>query len=177
MHGGCGEVTMGARRFIAVLVLFLGSVSGVLADSRHMQYHVTADWQLGVRFGVEAPLSPRLSARGDLGLSMLGLILGDALVGVSLFDPSAPVNVQILIGVPNAAAAMTLAGAMASVGGTLRPSVEVGTRCRLGIRIGAGFPFFFERDRPVVRETNLPLGLWPDAGIDITWRPSNRLPR
>lgn len=93
-----------------------------------------------------------------------------------VLDPSVPVNVQILLGVPNAAAAMTLAGAMVSVGGTLRPSVEVGTRCRLGIRIGAGFPVFLERDRPVVRETNLPLGLWPDAGIDIAWRPSDSLP-
>ena len=142
------------------------------ADAPDIQYHVMADWQLGVRFGVEAPLSARLSARADLGISMFGLITGDALLGVALVEPSGPAAVLLLLGVPNAGAPVTFAGAMMSVGGTIQPSVRVGERCRLGLRIGAGFPFFFEANRPVVRETNLPLGLWPDAGIDVAWRPS-----
>ena len=161
---------MGIRRLIFVAVICFSSASALPADAPDLQYHIMADWQLGLRFGVEAPLSARFSARGDLGLSMLGLILGDALLGVSLVDPEAPVDVQVLLGVPNAGAPVTFAGAMVSLGGALRPSVRVGECCRLGLRIGAGYPFFFEPGRPVVRETNLPLGLWPDAGIDITWR-------
>jgi hypothetical protein len=166
---------MDARRLICVALWWFVLVVAVCAQSpgrepRVVRYHAMADWQLGTRVGAEVFLAPRVSIRADGGVSIFGLVLADALLGVSLADPEAPVAMQLLLGVPNAGTPVTFAGAMVSVGGTLHPSVRLGECCRLGVRLGAGFPFFFERDRPIIRETRLPLGLWPDAGVDLTWR-------
>ena len=129
------------------------------------------DWQFSARIGVEKPVAEFLSVKGDLGVSVFGVLLADALLVVHTTRWKEGPRVDILVGVPNAGAPVTFEGAMVSVGASIRPSLPWGETRRIGFRIGAGYPFFFERDKPIIRDIRMPLAVWPDAGIEIAWQP------
>jgi len=47
---------------------------------------------------------------------------------------------------------------------------KVSKRSNIELRIGEGFPLFFEKGKKVIRDINLPLGLWPDFNIGISFK-------
>ncbi len=132
---------------------------------------ITADWALSLRLGAETELGNRTRLKGDFGASLLGLVVADALLVVPLMEPAEPWNLDLLLGIPNAAAPVTFAGGMVSVGGSIRVGRRLRTGNRLSLRLGGGYPFFFEPNRPVMRDTNLPLNLWPDIGLELRLTP------
>ena len=137
----------------------------------------SVDWMLGVRFGVEKAVSPRLGLRGDLGLAAIGqLIALDALAYFDLVPDSEGFNLRVYVGIPNLCAVITMQGAMASFGGSLAASWRIGTRSRMEIRAGGGFPLFFEKDKEIVRDIDFPLSLWPDATLSLLVPRQGRAP-
>lgn len=126
------------------------------------------DWTLGVRFGIERVVRPRLGLRGDMGLSALGQMIAlDALAFVDFIPDSQGLGLRAYVGIPNLSAAITFRGAMVSFGGALAAGWRVGTRSRMEIRIGGGFPLFFEKDEEIVRDIDFPLQIWPDAALSL----------
>lgn len=148
----------GLAGLIILISLFCVPVSGE---------SITGDWQLAIRIGGETKPEDTFRYKGDLGLSVLGLIIGDAMLVVPLLPPEDSWKLDLLLGVPNAAAPVSLAGAMVSTGLSCRIGYTLRSGNILSLRLGAGFPFFFEEDRRIIRETKLPLGLWPDVGLEF----------
>jgi hypothetical protein len=144
---------------------------GVWSSGGPASLNAMVDWQFSVRLGVEKPVAEFLSVKGDLGVSVFGVLVADALLVVHTTRWKEGPRVDILVGVPNAGAPVTFEGAMVSVGASIRPSLPWGDTRRIGFRIGAGYPFFFERDKPIIRDIRMPLEVWPDAGVEIAWQP------
>lgn len=155
---------MSRRGLVGLIVLISLSCLPVWGET------LTADWQLALRIGGETEHQGPVRYKGDLGISLLGLIVGDVLLVVPLLPPEDSWKLDLLFGVPNAAAPVTMEGAMVSTGLSCRIGHTLRSGNILSLRLGAGFPFFFEEGRPIIRETQVPLGLWPDIGVEFRRR-------
>lgn len=153
---------MGRRILVLELLFLLGSfqVSALPVD-------VTVDWQLSLRIGTERPVGERVDFRYDAGISCLGLVVFDVLVVKPIWQPAEGPRLDLIAGVPNAGFPVNLTGAMVSVGGGCRLGWQVSRERWLSLRLGAGYPFFFEPGKPVVRDVHFPLGLWPDLALEF----------
>jgi len=125
------------------------------------------DWMLSVRGGVEHRLDSRLGFKGDLGVSVMGLLAADAFIVAYFLPPESSFRLNLLIGVPNAGAPLTFNAAMISFGFSLQFGFHLSENVLMDIRIGAGFPLFFEADKEVVRDLPFPMDLWPDFTISV----------
>lgn len=132
---------------------------------------ITADWTLGVRLGEETELCDWARFKVDIGASLFGLVVADALLVLPLIEPKQFWNVDLLIGIPNAATPVTFPGGMFSIGASVRIGCRMPSKHRLSLRIGAGYPFFLEPGRPVIRDTNLPVDFWPDLALEYRLAP------
>ena len=74
-------------------------------------------------------------------------------------------------GIPNIAAPVTFDGMMISLGGALEIMRTIGDSVRVGVIVGAGFPFFFEEGGDVIRDISFPLDLWPEAALVLSIAP------
>jgi len=157
------------RTVLIILVLFM-VISGVSAD--RLEYSIGVDWQLSAQVGVLAPLSDRISLQAALGVSAMGLVAAEAYVTcrLPLFDP--PWGAHILFGIPNFLVVPTLEGAMLSLGGAFAIKRRFSDKISFHLRLGAGYPFFIEEDRPVLRDITFPLNLWPEAALVMYYRPA-----
>jgi hypothetical protein len=90
------------------------------------------DWMLSVRGGIEHRFHPHLGVKGDLGVSVMGLL-----------------------------------AAMTSFGGSILFGFHLTENVLMDIRLGAGFPLFFEAGKETIRDVNFPLDLWPDLTISV----------
>lgn len=139
------------------------------AQGSQTRIHLSADWMAGVRGGIEHRGDPGIGMQADLGITPFGLFTADLFFALDLLEPENPYRFDLLLGVPNAAMPVTtIRAGMVSLGGSLRFGFDLTETVGLSFRLGAGFPFFFEEDKDIIRDTHLPL--WPDVCVAVTFR-------
>jgi hypothetical protein len=149
----------------AILALFLAVPHQVIADDTLVCLNL--DWMLSVRGGLEHRLDSRLGFKGDLGVSIMGLLTADAFFVAYFLPPESNFRLNLLIGVPNAGVPLSFTAGMVSFGGSIQFGFHLTENVLMDIRLGAGFPLFFEEDKDVIRDIPFPLDLWPDFTISV----------
>ncbi len=155
------------KRILTLLLLL--TVAGKSFSSDNL-ICVSLDWQLSVRGGIEHKFNHRLGIKSDIGISFLGILNADALLVVYLLPEKFRWELNICAGIPNIAAPITFEGAMISLGGSLLTRFKINEKVGVDLRVGEGFPLFFEKDKDVIRDINFPLGLWPDFVLGVSFR-------
>jgi hypothetical protein len=170
MQGVLGDGAMTWRPVLPVAtVILLVAALAPPARSCETRIHLSADWMAGVRGGIEHRGDPGIGVQADLGITPFGLFTADLFFALDLLEPETPYRFDLLLGVPNAAMPVTtIRAGMVSLGGSLRFGFDLTETVGLSFRLGAGFPFFFEEDKDVIRDT--PMTLWPDVCVAITFR-------
>jgi hypothetical protein len=157
----------------AVLLLFVPVITATAGELR-----ITARaalTTLSLRVGVEYRFGRYLGLQADIG-SSINVFTADLCGVIYLLDAANPWQVNLLLGVPNAGANWLFDEGMVTLGGSVGVSYRLSNDVSLGGLLGAGFPFFFVpgsgwETRP---EADLPLGLWPDAAIFVSFPPCRR---
>ncbi len=152
-----------------MIILFLAGILYPLTAGE-TSYSLAIDWQLSVQGGIEHRFNDSIGIEGSLGASLTGLIAAECYL---LYDASLlpdPWFDMFLIGIPNFFLVPTFEGAMLSLGGAAEAGRMLGDTLALSLRAGAGFPIFFEGGGVTVRDTNFPLGIWPEVSILLSFR-------
>ena len=157
---------------ISILVLCLLVAAGSAVWAGDVLLSLSLDWMFNLKLGVEVPLAPWFALRADLGGSFSGTIVGDLFAVLHAMPPSTPLRLALLVGVPNASIVPTCPPAgMVSFGGAILAGYRFTERFGMDLRVGAGFPLFFEEDRPMIQDLpDFPLGLWPDVTLSAFLR-------
>jgi hypothetical protein len=149
------------KRFTLILCLWTLTF-GLTANE--LRITARADWMLTLRSGVEYHFHRNIGIQADLGTN-LQLIALDAGVVFFILDEDQPWRLNVILGIPNAAMPLTYPAGMLSFGGSAALGYGFRNGFTLDIRVGAGYPLFFEHDREMIRDTGFPLHLWPDLAI------------
>jgi len=152
-----------ARRlwFFAGVVLL--AVMATHAQAAKPRLSVGLGSMMDVRIGLEHPWGSRMSLQADGGISIMGMVTCDLLAVFHMLPRESDLQFDFYGGIPNAGAPMTFAGCMVSLGGGFRIGYRIWENVYLDLRLGVGFPFFFEADTRVIRDVRA----WPDIYIGI----------
>ena len=150
---------------LVILVLLAAPV-----DASETHISGCLDWTVGSRAGIEYLFNPVVGWKADLGMSPFGLVTADAFGMICLLPYDHSYRLNLLLGIPNMATPLTFNAAMVSFGGSIEAGYWVNHRVSLNIRLGVGYPLFFERDKDVTRDIGFPLDLWPDFVFSVTVR-------
>ena len=156
---------MGNMRTVYIIALILFTCTTVFSGTN--PHIFTLDWQIGVQYGTEWRFGRFNGAKVDAGISLMGLIIADSYYVFYLRDEEEPVQVSLLAGITNVAVPISFNAGMVAVGGSVLTSITLSERLNLDLKIGAGFPVFFEKNKDSIRDISFPLNLWPDAGISL----------
>lgn len=148
-----------------ILFLILITISRAWSGENLLCF--TLDWQMSIRAGIEHRFNPRFGLKSDAGIGIPGIIVVDAFGVVYLLPESSPWELNICAGIPNAGIPIGATAAMASFGASLLTRREFTERISADLRIGAGFPLFFEKDKDMIRDISFPFDLWPDLAFEI----------
>ena len=149
------------KRFSLILFLWILAV-GLPADE--MRITVRADWMLTIRTGLEYRFHRFVGVQAELGTN-LQLVAMDAGMVIFILDEDQPWRLNVIFGIQNAAMPLTYPAGMLSLGGSAAMGYRFKSGFTLDIRVGAGYPLFFKRDKDMTRNTGFPLNLWPDVAI------------
>jgi hypothetical protein len=166
------EMSMKTRRavFVAIILLLTVGSSGVAMDRL---LSVSCDLFLAIRLGVESRFHPQMGVRADMGWAFYGLLLADVFYVVYLMPEESRFRVNLLFGIPTISTPITLEAAMVSFGASLAAGYRFTDTFGMDLRLGAGFPLFFERGKEVIRPVRIPLFipyLWPDLTLSANFR-------
>jgi hypothetical protein len=154
--------------FFLLILLFCSLPN---AFSGEFSFSLNLSWELSLRCGFEYRIYRFLGIAAHGGFAFYGLISADAAVVFYFFQPASPVQINICAGIPNASFVPdpSYPACMISVGASLLAGYRFAETYVVYIKIGGGFPFFFEEDKDIIRDIKFPLGLWPDfvLGINI----------
>lgn len=156
-----------------VLFIFLLLVIEVSPSSNNL-ICLSLDMQLSLRYGMEHRFNDRIGGRFDIGMSPFGIITADVLMFVYLLPESNKWQVNICAGIPGSGIPFTFNEAMVSVGASVLVRRRLTDRLNFEFRLGEGFPFFFAKDKDIIRDIGFPLGLWPDIMIGLSWTPRKK---
>jgi hypothetical protein len=151
------------KRKIACLVLLL--VLCISSAGADCLLSVSCDPFLGVRLGVESRFRPNMGLRVDAGAAFYGVLLADAFYLFYLLPEDHRFRLNLLIGIPTASTPITFEGAMVSLGISLAAGYRFTDIFSMDLRLGAGFPIFFERGKEVIRSVYL----WPDIVLSANF--------
>ena len=158
------------KKIIAILLLLVT----VAYSSSNNLICLSLDWQLSLRYGMEHKFNDRIGGRFDIGAALFGLVVADALMVFYLLPEDNKWQVNICAGIPHTGAPFTFEAAMVSVGASVLVRRSLTERLNFEFRLGEGFPFFFEKDKDIIRDINFPLNLWPDIMIGLSWTPRKK---
>ena len=158
------------KKLIAILLLLVT----VAYSSSNNLICLSLDWQLSLRYGMEHKFNDRIGGRFDIGMSPFGIITADVLMFVYLLPDSNRWQVNSCAGIPNAGVTVLFNGAMVSAGASVLVRRRLTDRLNFDFRFGEGFPFFFEKDKDIIRDIDFPLGLWPDFMVGLSWAPRKK---
>mgnify|MGYP001081212410 CR=1 FL=1 len=167
---------MKRRVLVIVLLIVMFFVTPAYAKAGELRITARAALTtLSLRVGVEYRFGRFLGVQADIGSSIM-MFTADLCGVIYLLDDANPWQVNLMLGVPNAGANWLFDEAMVTSGGSVGVSYRFSSNVSLGGLLGAGFPLFFVpgsgwETRP---EANLPLGLWPDAAIFVSFPPCRR---
>ncbi len=135
-----------------------------------LRLDVSADWMLTIRGGIEYRFNRFLGVQTKIGTNTQ--LLAFDFTGVFYFlDETTPWRINLLAGIPNAAMPLTFNAGMISVGASILVGYRFKNELTVDLRIGAGFPFFFEEGKSVIRDIQFPFGLWPDLAVIFSFPP------
>lgn len=153
-----------------VLILLLMVATTKAGFSAENLFCLDLGWQLDIRCGIEHKFNSHLGMKSDIGLAFPGILVADAFLVVYLLPDSYRWHVNICTGVPNASVPLGANAVMVSLGGSLLVRYRITERRSMNLRLGEGFPLFFEKDKDIIRNINLPLGLWPDITLGLAFK-------
>ncbi len=156
---------------LPVILLLLLAV-GFGASASQLSVCAAVDATLGLRAGVEYAFHPHMGVKADLGASIFGMFLADAFYVFYLLPDWRRLQINLLVGIPTAGATMTFAGGMISLGASLLAGWPLGGAFSLELRVGGGFPLFFEPGKETVRPVRFPWfipRLWPDLALGVRY--------
>lgn len=151
--------------FFLFLVLFCTTV---FSDELYLSAGL--DSMFSIQAGFEYRGSDFIGVKSDLGLSLFGLLVWDLFAVIYLLPRDNPFRLNLLAGIPTAAIPLSFNAAMVSFGGSVVPGYNLSDSVSLDLRLGAGFPLFFEKDKEMIRDIRFPLDLWPDAAISLSFK-------
>lgn len=152
-----------------LLLLLLASVTQESFSSDNLLC-LSLDWQVSIRCGMEHKFNRPLGIKWDAGVSLLGTLVADAFLVVYLLPEKYRWQVNICAGMPNAATLFTFNAAMVSFGGSILTRCKITEKVSIDLRVGEGFPLFFEKDKDIIRDINFPFDLWPDFTLGVSFR-------
>ena len=152
--------------FILLLMIALTKVS----YSAENLICLGVNWQLGLMCGIEHKFNSRIGVKSDIGLAVPGIIFTDALLVIYLLPEGHRCQLNICSGVLTAAVPLGARAAMLSLGATLLGRYHITERRSIDLRLGEGFPLFFEKDKDIIRDIHFPFGLWPDIAIGMSFK-------
>ena len=156
------------KRFL-LLFLFLALTStGVFSDELYLS--ATLDWAFALQAGFEYRGPGFTGVKADLGVSLFGLLVWDLFTVIYLLPRDNPFRLNLLVGIPTAAIPLSFNAAMVSFGGSVVLGYNLSDSVSLDLRLGAGFPLFFEKDKEMIRDIHFPLDLWPDGAISLNFK-------
>ncbi len=153
-----------------IFILFLLFTVAAKSFSSDNLICVSLDLHFSIRGGIEHKFNHRLGIKSDIGISFFGLLNADALLVVYLLPEKYRWELNICAGILNIATTIPFEGAMISLGGSLLTRFKINEKVSLDLRIGGGFPLFFEKNEDIIRDSNFPLGLWPDFVLGVSFR-------
>lgn len=154
-----------------IIAFLLAMLFTVKAGASEDLFCAGVNLQLGAFAGMEHRYNEHIGFRGDIGLAIFGLVLFDALFLVYFLPDHYRWQVGLAAGIPNAGMPLSFNAGMVSAGGSVFTRFRANEKLNIDFRIGTGFPFFFEKDRNIIRDINTPLNLWPDLflGVSFEW--------
>ncbi|MBN1699329.1 MAG: hypothetical protein JW881_17550 [Spirochaetales bacterium] len=156
------------KQSLFLIIFFIVSITAVSADET--LFCTGIDWQLSIRGGIEYRMLRHLGIRADAGAAVYGLLVCDAFIVVYLRPPGSSFQCMFLAGIPNAAVTFDFTAAMVSCGGSIMVRYWFNEKFGMDLRAGGGFPFFFEKEKEVIRVITFPFGLWPDLVLAVSLR-------
>ena len=152
-----------------LLVLFLVLIpTAVFPDELYLS--ASLEWAFALQAGFEYRGSDFTGVKADLGLSLFGVLVWDFFAVIYLFPQDNPFRLNLLAGIPTAAVPLSFNAAMVSFGGSVVLGYSLSDSLFLDLRLGAGFPLFFEKDKEMIRDIHFPLDLWPDVVISLNFK-------
>ena len=156
------------RRTILLALVCVLSIGCPLSHAGELRLSVRADWMLTLRAGLEYRFNRYLGIQGSIGTNTL-VVAADLAAVVYAFPGTSAWQLNLLVGIPNAAVPVSLDGGFVSFGGSLQASYRLPNALGIDFRIGEGFPLFFEGDSDTIRDVDFPFGLWPDLGLGVSF--------
>lgn len=154
------------KRMLLCAVLALTICCSASASDRIIS--LSCDMFLGIRLGAEYRFHPCMGVRADIGGTFYGLLLADAFYVFYLLPADHRLRLNLLLGVPNASAPITLSEAMISCGASVAAGYRFTDVLSLDLRLGAGFPLFFGQGKDLIRPVKIAFfvpNLWPDLTL------------
>jgi len=149
------------------LFLFLIINTGFGEDNL---FCINLNWQLGIRFGYEYNFNNHIGIKTGIGVGIPGIIMAEAFLTVKTFCDNPLWQFTICSGIPNIMMPIGTWALMISPGVSVLIRRKISENLNINLRIGEGFPLFFEKGKDVIRDVNLPLGLWPDLNIGVSFK-------
>ncbi len=156
---------------VAVVLLFLCIVASV-ASAGQLLFCGGVDMFFALRLGVEYGFHPRMAARADLGASIFGTIVADAFYVFYLLPGQGRLRLNLLLGIPTVSAPLTFEAAVVVFGASLLLGYRLSEPFTIELRVGGGFPLFFEPGKDMIRPMNFPFlpdYVWPDLVIGFSY--------
>lgn len=149
------------------LILILSLLVNSAISKEKPPHIISLDWQGALLYGSEWRPARFSGLKLDAGVSVVGLLLGDVYYAFYLLPEEKRIQPAFLVGMTNASVLFNFQAAMIATGTAVSTSFRLTDRLSLDIKLGAGFPFFFEEGEDVIRDIQFPLDLWPDAALGI----------
>ena len=158
------------KRMLLCAVLLLMICFSASASDRTVS--LSFDTFLGIRLGAEVRFHPRMGVRADVGAAFYGVLLADAFYVFYLLPAEHRLRLNLLLGIPNASAPLTMSEAMISFGASFAFGYRLTDTLSLDLRLGAGFPLFFDPDGELIRPVKIAFFvpyLWPDLALSFNF--------
>ena len=154
---------------ILILLILLFFISSAAVYGSDLSFTISVDWQMSVQGGVEYRFNDYFGIKADLGVSFMGLLNFDLFAMIDTIPLDNPWRLSLLIGVPNLLVPLTFNAAMLSLGGAVLAGRQLTDTIQLNLRIGTGFPLFFEREKELIRDITFPFDLWPECVLEFSF--------
>jgi len=158
--------TMKKLIFLIILLLLL-THAGFGEDNL---FSINLNWQLGIRCGYEYNFNNILGLKADAGVGIPGIIMADVFFTTRIFTNNPHWQFIICSGIPNILMPIGTLAFMVSPGLSVLIRRKISERLNIDLRIGEGFPLFFEKGKKIIRDVDLPLGLWPDLNVGVSFK-------
>ena len=159
------------KLLVVLMTITLLFVSGIPVMAADTLFSVSCDMFLGIRLGLESRFNNNGGVKADIGAAFYGLLLADAFYVIYLLPKDHRLRFNLLIGMPTASAPMTFEAAMVSFGASMAGGYRFTDNFSMDLRLGAGFPLFFEPGKDVIRPVRMffiPY-LWPDVVLGFNF--------